>query len=397
MAEKRDYYEVLGVDKSSSADEIKKAYRKKAMQYHPDRWVNGSDEEKKDAEEKFKEAAEAYEVLSNPDKKARYDQFGHAGMGGAASDFSGFNVNDIFSHFADVFSGGGGGFGFNIGDLFGGGGGGSYGQGQRAVRKGGNLRIKVKMTLEEVASGTEKKLKINKYVPCEHCHGTGAKDEHSKETCPTCHGSGQEVRQQRSMFGIMQQVSVCSRCNGTGEIIKDPCPHCHGNGIVQGQEIIQVSIPAGVDNGMQLTMRGKGHAAANGGVNGDLLVAIEVADHDVFERDGNNLYLNYYISFPQAALGAAVEIPTLGGKAKVKIAAGTQGGQVLRLQGKGLPQLQSNNVGDLIVNVNVWTPKSLTKEEKEMLEKLSTHDNFTPKPGKNERSFFNRVRQFFRD
>lgn len=352
MAEKRDYYEVLGVDKSSSADEIKKAYRKKAMQYHPDRWVNGSDEEKKDAEEKFKEAAEAYEVLSNPDKKARYDQFGHAGMGGAASDFSGFNVNDIFSHFADVFGGGGGGFGFNIGDLFGGGGGG-YGQGQRAVRKGGNLRIKVKMTLEEVATGTEKKLKINKYVPCEHCHGTGAKDEHSKETCPTCHGSGQEVRQQRSMFGIMQQVSVCSRCNGTGEIIKDPCPHCHGHGIVQGQEIIQVSIPAGVDNGMQLTMRGKGHAAANGGVNGDLLVAIEVADHDVFERDGNNLYLNYYISFPQAALGSSVEIPTLGGKAKVKIAAGTQGGQVLRLQGKGLPQLQSNNVGDLIVNVNV--------------------------------------------
>lgn len=396
MAEKRDYYEVLGVDKSSSADEIKKAYRKKAMQYHPDRWVNGSDEEKKDAEEKFKEAAEAYEVLSNPDKKSRYDQFGHAGMGGAASDFSGFNVNDIFSHFADVFGGGGGGFGFNIGDLFGGGGGG-YGQGQRAVRKGGNLRIKVKMTLEEVATGTEKKLKINKYVPCEHCHGTGAKDEHSKETCPTCHGSGQEVRQQRSMFGIMQQVSVCSRCNGTGEIIKDPCPHCHGHGIVQGQEIIQVSIPAGVDNGMQLTMRGKGHAAANGGVNGDLLVAIEVADHDVFERDGNNLYLNYYISFPQAALGSSVEIPTLGGKAKVKIAAGTQGGQVLRLQGKGLPQLQSNNVGDLIVNVNVWTPKSLTKEEKELVEKLSTHENFIPKPGKNERSFFNRVRQFFRD
>ena len=396
MVEKRDYYEVLGVDKSSSADEIKKAYRKKAMQYHPDRWVNGSDEEKKDAEEKFKEAAEAYEVLSNPDKKSRYDQFGHAGMGGAASDFSGFNVNDIFSHFADVFGGGGGGFGFNIGDLFGGGGGG-YSQGQRAVRKGGNLRIKVKMTLEEVATGTEKKLKINKYVPCEHCHGTGAKDEHSKETCPNCHGSGQEVRQQRSMFGIMQQVSVCSRCNGTGEIIKDPCPHCHGNGIVQGQEIIQVSIPAGVDNGMQLTMRGKGHAAANGGVNGDLLVAIEVADHDVFERDGNNLYLNYYISFPQAALGSSVEIPTLGGKAKVKIAAGTQGGQVLRLQGKGLPQLQSNNVGDLIVNVNVWTPKSLTKEEKELVEKLSTHENFIPKPGKNERSFFNRVRQFFRD
>ncbi len=393
MAEKRDYYEVLGVDKSSSADEIKKAYRKKAMQYHPDRWVSGTEEEKKDAEEKFKEAAEAYDVLSNPDKKARYDQFGHAGMGGAASDFSGFNINDIFSHFADVFGGGGGGFGFNMSDLFGGGG----GQGQRAVRKGGNIRIKVKMTLEEVATGAEKKVKINKYVACEHCHGTGAKDEHSKETCPVCHGSGQEVRQQRSMFGIMQQVMVCSRCNGTGEIIKDPCPHCHGNGIVQGEEVIPISIPAGVDTGMQLTIRGKGHAAANGGVNGDLLVVIEVVDHDVFERDGNNLYLNYYISFPQAALGASVEIPTLSGKAKVKIAAGTQGGQILRLQGKGLPQVQSHNVGDLIVNVNVWTPKSLTKEEKEMIEKLSTHENFIPKPGKNERSVFNRVRQFFRD
>ena len=386
MAEKRDYYEVLGVDKSASADEIKKAYRKKAMQYHPDR--NPGD---KEAEEKFKEAAEAYDVLSNPDKKARYDQFGHAGMGGAASDFSGFNINDIISHFSDVF-GGGGGFGFNIGDLFGGGG---MGGGQRAVRKGGNLRIKVKLTLEEVATGTEKKVKIKKYVACPHCNGTGAKDEHSKETCPICHGSGQEVRQQRSMFGIMQQVTVCSRCGGTGEIIKDPCPHCHGNGIVQGEEMLTIAIPAGVDNDMQLTMRGKGHAAQNGGVNGDLFVVIEVADHDIFERDGNNLYLNYYISFPQAALGTSVEIPTLGGKVKIKIAAGTQSGQILRLQGKGLPQIQSRNVGDLIVNVNVWTPKALTKEEKEIMEKLSSHENFTPKPGKNDRSVFNRVRQFF--
>ena len=391
MAEKRDYYEVLGVSKEASADEIKKAYRKMAMKYHPDRWVQGTEQEKKDAEDKFKEAAEAYDVLSNPDKKARYDKFGHAGMGGTASDFSGANINDIFSHFADVF---GGGFGFNVGDLFGGGGGRG---GQRAVRKGGNIRIKVKLTLEEAATVTEKKVKINKYIPCEHCHGTGAKDEHSKQTCPQCHGSGQVVHQQRSMFGIIQQTTTCTQCNGSGEIIKDPCTFCHGTGIVQGEEVIQISIPAGVDDGMQLAMRGKGHAAANGGVNGDLIVAVEVAEHELFERDGNNLYLNYYISFPQAALGASVEIPTLNGKAKVKISPGTQSGQVLRLQGKGLPDVHSRNVGDLIVNVNVWTPKTLNKEEKEMIEKLKEHENFTPKPGKNERSVFSRVRQFFRN
>lgn len=388
MAEKRDYYEVLDVDKNASAEEIKKAYRKKAMQYHPDRWVSGTEQEKKDAEDKFKEAAEAYEVLSNPDKKARYDQFGHAGMGGAASDFSGFDISDIFSHFGDVFSGMG--FGSGFGGGFGGG-------GQRAVRKGGNIRIKVKLTLEEAATTTEKKVKISKYVPCTHCNGTGAKSEQGKKQCPTCHGSGQVITQHRGIFGMMQQTSVCPQCNGTGEIITDPCPHCHGNGIVQGEEVLQISLPAGVDNGMQYTMRGKGHAAANGGIPGDLYVAIEVAEHETFERDGNNLYLNYYISFPQAALGATVEIPTLTGKAKVKIAPGTQGGQVLRLQGKGLPQVNSRIVGDLIVNVNVWTPKNLTKEEKELIEKLNSHENFTPKPGKNERSFFNRVRQFFKD
>ncbi len=390
MAEKRDYYEVLEVDKSASADEIKKAYRKKAMQYHPDRWVNGTEQEKSNAESKFKEAAEAYEVLSHPDKKSRYDQYGHAGVSGFGNDFSGFDINDIFSHFADVFGGSSGFGGFS--DLFGGG-----GRSQQTVRRGGNLRLTVKLTLEEVATGVTRKVKFKKYVPCTHCGGTGVKDKYGKETCPTCNGSGQEVRQQRSMFGIMQQVTVCSRCGGTGEIIKNPCLHCHGNGIVQGEETVELAIPAGVDNGMQLTVRGKGHAAAHGGVNGDLLVAIEVLDHEVFERDGNNLYLNYYISFPQAALGASVEIPTLTGKAKVKIAAGTQGGQVLRLQGKGLPQLQSNNVGDLIVNVSVWTPKSLTKEEKSMMEKLSVHDNFTPKPSQGDHSFFNKVRQFFRD
>lgn len=391
MAEKRDYYEVLGVDKSANADEIKKAYRKKALQYHPDRWVNGTEEEKKEAEEKFKEAAEAYDVLSTPEKKARYDQFGHAGMSGAAGGgFGGFDISDIFSRFGDIFGGGFSGGGFDLGDLFGGGGG-----GRKYVNRGSNMRIKVKLTLEEVATQTEKKVKISKFVPCEHCHGTGAKDEHSKETCPTCKGRGQVTRQQQSMFGIIQQTSVCPHCNGAGEIIKDPCPHCHGKGIVKGEEVIQLNIPAGVDNDMQLTMRGKGNAAPNGGINGDLLIAIEVEDHDIFERDGNNLFLNYHISFPQAALGDTVEIPTLTGKVRIKIAAGTQSGQVLRLQGKGLPELHSNNVGDLIININVWTPKKLTKEEKEIIEGLSSHENFVPKPGKNERSVFNRVRQIF--
>ena len=385
--EKRDYYEVLGVTKEASADEIKKAYRKMAMKYHPDR--NPGD---KEAEEKFKEAAEAYDVLSNPDKKARYDQFGHAGMGNQASDFSGMNFNDIFSHFADIFGGGFGG-GFSGFSGFGGFGGGQ-GQ-QRRVRRGGDIRIKVKLTLEEVAAPVEKKVKINKQVVCPHCHGTGAKDPNSVTTCPDCHGSGQVVHQQRSMFGIIQQATVCPKCGGTGEVIKDPCPHCHGNGTVSGEEIITINIPAGVDNGMQMTVPQKGHAAQRGGVNGDLLVVFEVADHDIFERDGNNLYLNYYISVPQAALGASVEIPTLTGKAKIKIAPGTQSGQILRLQGKGLPQVNSRIVGDLIVNVNVWTPKSLNKEEKAMLEQLSTHENFVPKPGKNDKSVFNRVRQFF--
>lgn len=385
--EKRDYYEVLGVNKNSTPEEIKKAYRHKAMQYHPDR--NPGD---KEAEEKFKEAAEAYEVLSHPDKKSRYDQFGHAGVSGSgAGGFSGFNdISDIFSHFADIFGGsGGGGFGFDFG--FGG-----RSQSQR-VRKGGNIRIKVKLTLEEAAVTTTKKIKIKKYVPCTHCGGTGAKGPDGKSQCPTCHGSGQVVHQQRSMFGLIQQASVCPQCNGTGEIIKDLCPHCKGNGIVQGEEIMEIAIPAGVDNGMQLSLRNKGHAAANGGINGDLIVGIEVAEHDTFERDGNNLYLNYYITFPQAALGSSVEIPTLDGHAKIKIAAGTQGGQVLRLQGKGMPELHGSRCGDLIVNVNVWTPKSLTKEEKNMLEKLSSHENFVPKPGKKDRSVFSRVRQFFND
>ena len=385
--EKRDYYEVLGVDKNATPEELKKAYRKKAMQYHPDR--NPDD---KDAEAKFAEAAEAYDVLSTPEKRERYDRYGHAGVSGAAGGGAGFtDLNSIFERFGDLF-GGGGGFG-GFGDFFGGGRRGGYQQ--KRIRKGSNIRVKVPMTLEEIAKSTEKRLKIQKQVPCSHCDGTGAKDKSDIVQCATCHGSGQVMRQQQSMFGIMQSVSVCPDCNGTGETIKNKCPHCHGTGTQKSEEVVTVAIPAGVEDGMQLSMSGKGNAAPNGGVNGDLLIVIEEVDHPVFERNGNNLYLNYYVSFPQAALGASVEVPILNGLAKIKIAPGTQSGQILRLQGKGLPQLNSRIVGDLIVNVNVWTPKNLSKDEKESLEKMLDSDNFKPKPGKNEKSFFSRVKQFF--
>ncbi|MBQ7489639.1 MAG: molecular chaperone DnaJ [Bacteroidales bacterium] len=388
--EKRDYYEVLGVDKNVSADDLKKAYRKMAMKYHPDR--NPGD---KEAEEKFKEAAEAYDVLSNPEKRARYDQFGHAGMSAGAGgyDVGGFDLNSIFERFGDLL-GGAGGFRGGFSDFFGGGAG-YGGRAQKRVRRGSDLRIKVKLTLEEIAKNTEKRLKIQKDVPCPECGGTGAKDKSSMTTCQKCHGSGQVVTQQRSMFGIMQSVSVCPDCGGTGEVIKDKCPHCNGKGTVRGEEIVTVNIPAGVENGMQLSMRGKGNAAPNGGVNGDLIVLVEEIDHPIFERDGNNLYINYYISFPQAALGDTVQIPILNGFAKVKIAPGTQSGQMLRLQGKGLPELNGRIMGDLIVNVNVWVPKTLSKDEKDAISKFASSENFTPKPGAKDKSFFSRVKQFF--
>ena len=342
--EKRDYYEVLGVDKNASADEIKKAYRKKAIQYHPDKNPGN-----KEAEEKFKEAAEAYDVLSNPDKRARYDQFGHAGMGGAAGNggpFGGFSggmsMDDIFSMFGDIFGGHSGGFGG-----FGGFGGGASSQ-QRHYR-GSDLRVKVKLNLKEIATGVEKKFKLKKYVPCSHCHGTGAEGDGGTETCPTCKGSGTVIRNQQTILGTMQTRTTCPTCGGEGKIIKNKCKECAGEGIVYGEEVVSVKIPKGVADGMQLSMSGKGNAGKHNGIPGDLLILVEEEPNKELIRDENDLIYNLLLSFPTAALGGAVEIPTIDGKVKVKIEPGTQPGKVLRLRNKGLPSINGYGTGDLLV------------------------------------------------
>ena len=390
MAEKRDYYEVLEVTKESTVEEIKKAYRKKAIQYHPDK--NPGD---KEAEEKFKEAAEAYDVLSNPDKRARYDQFGHAGMSGAAGNggpFGGFSggmsMDDIFSMFGDIFGGhSGGGFGGGFGGFGGFGGGGSQ---QRKFR-GSDLRVKVKLNLKEISTGVEKKFKLKKYVPCSHCHGTGAEGNSGSETCPTCKGSGSVIRNQQTILGTMQTRTTCPTCNGEGKIIKDKCKVCGGEGIEYGEEVVTVKIPAGVAEGMQLSMGGKGNAGKHNGVPGDLLVLIEEEKHPELIRDESDLIYNLLLSVPTAALGGTVEIPTIDGKAKIKIEPGTQPGKVLRLRGKGLPNINrygySTGTGDLLVNVSVYIPETLTKEERQLLEKWQEAENFQPNISLKEKIF----------
>ena len=382
---KRDYYEVLGVSKSASESEIKKAYRQMALKYHPDK--NPGD---KDAEEKFKEAAEAYEILSNADKKQRYDQFGHAGVGGAAG-ANGYHMSmdDIFSQFGDI-------FGDAFGGAFGGFGGfGRSGQRRRRVNRGSNLRVKVKLSLKEIAQGAEKKIKVNKYISCNSCNGTGSKGGTSYSTCSTCHGTGQVTRVTNTFLGQMQTSSSCPTCGGEGQTIVNKCPSCAGDGIIKGEEVITIKIPAGVENGMQLSMSGKGNAGARGGVPGDLIILIEEEESEHFERDGKNLLHDVFISFTDASLGSTVEIPTIDGKARIKITPGTQAGKVLRLKGKGLPSLNSYGNGDLLININVWTPKSLTKEEKEILEKLGKSPNFIPDPTARDKSFFSRMREYF--
>lgn len=381
--EKRDYYEVLGIDKNASEAEIKRAYKKKAIQYHPDR--NPDD---KDAEAKFKEAAEAYDVLRDPQKRARYDQFGHAGLEGAAGfggAGQGMNMDDIFSMFGDIFGGHAG---------FGGFGGG--GRARKPQYRGGDLRLKVRLNYQEIATGVTKKFKVKKKVTCNHCHGSGAEGNGATETCPTCHGSGVVTRTQQSIFGMMQTQSPCPTCGGEGTIIKNKCKECHGEGVVDGEEIIEIKIPAGVADGMIVNVPGKGHAARRAGVPGDIQVYIEEEPHKELLREDNNLIYNLLLDVPTAALGGSVEIPTIDSKVRIKIEPGTQPGKVVRLRGKGLPAVQGYGygTGDLIVNISVYIPETLSKDEKKALEEMQKSDNFAPNQSIKDK-IFNKFKSYF--
>ncbi|MDE5725174.1 MAG: molecular chaperone DnaJ [Duncaniella sp.] len=386
MAAKRDYYEVLGVDRNADEKTIKSAYRKKAIQYHPDK--NPGD---KEAEEKFKEAAEAYDVLSNPDKRAKYDKFGHdmgpSGFPGGAGGFhtGGFSMEDIFSQFGDIF---GGAFG-NMGGFESAG-----GRTRRRQRRGTDLRIKIKMTLEEIATGVTKTLKIPTLVKDSHCNGTGAKDGTAYNTCPTCNGSGTVIRQQQTMFGISQSAVECPQCHGEGRIITEKCTYCQGEGVVRKDETVTFSIPAGVQDGQTLTMRGKGNAAPHGGANGDLLIVIEEVKHPELIRDGNDVIYNLMLDIPTAALGGSVEVPTITGRARMKIPAGTQPGKVLRLRGKGLPSPDGYGTGDELVNVMVYIPEKLTSEEQAAIEGLRGKPDMTPDDSTKNR-IFSKLRHIF--
>ncbi len=381
---KRDYYDILGVDKGAEQDVIKKAYRKIALKYHPDR-----NPDNPEAEDKFKEAAEAYEVLSDADKRARYDRFGHAAMGNGGGGFrgEGMTMDDIFSQFGDIF----GDSGSPFESFFGG----SRGGRRQGGERGSNIRIKVALSLDEIAEGVKKKIKVKKSISCNTCGGSGAKNAAAKQTCQTCGGAGM-VRQVRNTFlGTMQTTTACPNCGGSGEMITDKCTTCRGNGTEQSSETIEFDIPAGVENGMQLSLRGKGNAGKRGGPNGDLLVIIEEKEHDFLKRDGQNLLYDLYLNFADAALGTQIEVPTLSGKVKIKIPSGTQSGKIFRLKGKGLPSVQSYGSGDQLIYVNIWTPKKLSSKEKDILEQLRDLPNLQPQPSKAEKGFFEKMKEYF--
>ena len=388
MSAKRDYYEILGVSKSSTEEEIKKAYRKVAMQFHPDR--NPGD---KGAEDKFKEAAEAYEILNDADKKAQYDRFGHnafsqgRGGGRGGQQGGGMNMDDIFSQFGDIFGDD------SFGNFFGGGG--RRSNGPTRGTKGSNLRVKIKLNFEEMAKGASKTIKIKKYIKCTTCNGSGAKDKSSIQTCGTCNGSGQVRRVQNTFLGQMQTVTTCPTCNGDGTSITHKCTGCKGEGRVFGEETVTIEIPAGVQEGMQLSLSGKGNIGERGGSNGDLIVLIEEEAHAQLQRDGLNVAFDLHISFPDAVFGTQVEVPTIDGRAKIKIPPGTQSGKIFRLKGKGFPHVNSYEKGDQLIHVNIWTPQHLSVEEKALLEKMNNSPNFVPKPEKNDKSFFDKVREIF--
>ncbi len=384
MAQKRDAYEILGVQRNATDDELKKAYRKMAIKYHPDRQQGKSEEEKKEAEDKFKEAAEAYEVLSNADKRARYDQMGWSGIGGpggAGGYGDGMSMEDIFSSFGDIF-----------GDIFGGGR--QRSSGGRRVARGTDLRVRVRVTLKDVANGVEKNLKIPRMVSCEPCSGSGAKNGTAHDTCATCHGSGIETRIQRTILGQMQTQSTCHACGGSGKIIKEYCPECGGRGLVKKEEVVKVNIPAGVGEGMTLKMSGKGNEAPGGGIPGDLLIVIEEERDEQLLRDGNDLIYNLMLDFPTAVFGGKVEVPTIDGHARVTIQSGTQPGKVLRLRGKGLPSTNGYGRGDMLINVMVYVPEELNSEERKAVESLKNSPNVMPSEATKNR-VFSRLRHIF--